>query len=124
MRHSSLLLPLLLSLAACATTAPPLDPSKALPPDTAAVCASHCSSLGMELGAVVIVRDSTGCVCQPRKAPASAGSGSAAVMAGIVAVLDAEEADERARRQSEQARQRRERSQTRPAGRNPGGMRP
>jgi hypothetical protein len=110
-RPSILVLPLLLSLAGC-KTAPPVSPSMNLPPDTAAVCSSHCNALGMDLGAVVIVRDSAGCVCQPRKSPPSADGGSAAVMGGVVAVMDAEEADEQSRQRSDQARQQRERSQS------------
>ena len=126
MRPSSLALPLFLTLAGCVhSAAPPVNPDMRLPPDTAAVCASHCNTLGMDLGAVVIVRDSAGCVCQPRKPPPSADSGSAAVAAGVVAVLDEEEAAaaRRARQQSDDARKRRERSRTPPAGTRPGSTR-
>jgi hypothetical protein len=79
----------LLALLGC-VTAPPVTPAWSLPTDTADVCTSHCKSLGMDLGAVVIVRNSTGCVCQPRGTAPRASGGAAAATAGVVASLDEE----------------------------------
>ncbi len=86
----SWLLPLALPLCGC-VTAPPVSSIRTLPHDTGDICAAHCSSLGMQLSAVVIVRDSTGCVCQPAGAAPRASGGSSAAVGGVLAVLDEEE---------------------------------
>jgi hypothetical protein len=98
---------LALPLLGC-VTAPPVNSFNKLPADTAAVCASHCGSLGMQLGAVVIVRDSTGCVCQPKGAAPSAGGGASAAVGGMLAVLD----EEAARRQQQNHRRQQQRQAT------------
>ncbi len=93
---------LLLSLTGC-VVAPPVSPTFNVPANTASLCASHCTSLGMDLGGVILVRNSAGCVCNPRAAVSRAGGPSAAA-AGVVIV------DEEEQQQQEQDRQRRNRS--------------
>ena len=51
--------------AGCATTAPATTAT--LPKERATECKAHCHALDMELGAVVVVMNSTGCVCTPQK---------------------------------------------------------
>jgi hypothetical protein len=53
-------------LAAC-VTAPAVDPSYKLRPETGPECTANCEKLGMRLGAVVLIHNSAGCVCQPRE---------------------------------------------------------
>lgn len=53
-----------------------------LRPEVATECAANCGALGMRLGAVVLVMDHAGCVCEPRTSSASAGGGAATVAGG------------------------------------------
>ena len=76
----------LLLFAGCAT-APAT--TKSLPKKRADECRRHCKDLDMELGAVVIVINSAGCVCQPKRPPNSTQPdqrGNAAAIAGGAAV--------------------------------------
>lgn len=76
-------LPLLLCLfstgcvTAGATTAP-------VTKDLATECVAHCESLGMKLTAMVIIKNSAGCVCEPKDSQARSVSAAAAVAAGTV----------------------------------------
>jgi len=75
-----------LAAASGCTTIPAVGSTVTLDPNTASQCRAHCQTLGMDLGAVVIIRNSTGCVCQPAGKPvaeagASAVSGGAAIQA-------------------------------------------
>ena len=74
-------------------------------------CASRCHELGMEMGALVLVGDSTpGCVCQPRGTQKRAArQGASASTTGHVVSAAAAEA---ARRQQQQQRQRQRQQQT------------
>jgi len=113
---------LLLALAACQTM-PAVDTGYTLRPDTRPECARRCDELGMRLSAIVLIRNSAGCVCEARGAapeatgaPRAALSGGSAVAAGGALVVAREEeaaAEERrrredARRRDEEARRRRE----------------
>ena len=75
-----------LLFAGCAT-APAT--TKSLPKERADECRRHCKTLDMELGAIVIVVNSAGCVCQPKRPPNSSQPdqrGNAAAIAGGAAV--------------------------------------
>ncbi|NUP06784.1 MAG: hypothetical protein HOW73_12080 [Polyangiaceae bacterium] len=69
-----------------------------VPSDSATTCKTHCESIGMKLGAVAIMANNVGCVCQPPDQPAPSN---AAVTAGMatIAMQDAEEARRRAAQQ-------------------------
>jgi hypothetical protein len=79
-----------LSLAGCATQGA-VGRARHVDPDAAKECVAHCGTLGMELTAVVIIMDSTGCVCEPAgRAPtvshgAAAATGGAAIQAVVLA---------------------------------------
>ncbi len=62
-----------LAAAGCAT-APAVGSNVRLRPETRPECAAHCETLGMRLGAIVLIRSSAGCVCQPHAAPPAAGA--------------------------------------------------
>jgi hypothetical protein len=103
---------LLLGLTACQTT-PAVDPDLRLRPDTRPQCERRCGELGMDLSAIVLIRNSAGCVCEarppgaaPREAAPGAAlrGGSAAVPGG--ALIVALEEEEARRRQSEDAHRR------------------
>ena len=53
---------LALSMSAC-VTAPALYP---VPREYASQCVGICNELGMQMGAMVVIRNSAGCVCEPR----------------------------------------------------------
>ena len=69
--------------AGCA--ARPVSGMTTIPRDTPASCSSICENLGLKLGAVVVIANEVGCVCQKPAADASAGA--AAVAAGIYVAL-------------------------------------
>ena len=70
--------------AACAT-APAVSSGYQLDPATKPACAANCEKMGLKLAAVVLVRNSAGCVCAVPEANRGVGlSGQAA--AGTVAV--------------------------------------
>jgi hypothetical protein len=82
-------------LAACAT-APALSPGVKLDPDTRPACAVNCEKMGLRLAAVVLVRNSVGCVCAvpeatPEKTSGAArepSAGALAVASGVVIADD------------------------------------
>src|SRR3954462_15415679 len=49
-----------------------------LPPERGAECRANCASLGMQLTSVVLIMNSTGCVCQVIDAPKPPGATPAA----------------------------------------------
>lgn len=55
-----------------------------VPPDAARVCKRHCATIGLELGAVAIMANNVGCICQPKNAIASQPASTAAGMATIM----------------------------------------
>jgi hypothetical protein len=81
-----------LVLAACTTT-PPVATWTKLPDDTTEQCRGLCRGIGLDLSAVIVVRNSAGCVCEvhPGQAKASA-SGGVASAAGALIVSEEEEA--------------------------------
>jgi hypothetical protein len=62
--------------------------------ELATECVAHCASLDMKLTAMVIIKGSAGCVCEPKDSQARAVSSAAAVAGGAVI------ADEEAQQQN------------------------
>ncbi len=97
-----------LALLAGCVTMPAVDPAVRVRPETGPECVSYCGQLGMRLGAVVLIRNAAGCVCQPRDdaAPASsaprAEAGGSAVAGGAYVVALEEEARRQQQRQQQQ----------------------
>jgi hypothetical protein len=113
---------LLAILAGCVpTTSPAVRPDMTLRPETRPECVARCREMGMRLGAVVLIRDSAGCVCEPDSA--SSARGAAAVASGAALVMAEEEAaaqarrdeEERQRRQAEESERQQRESQPPPA---------
>jgi hypothetical protein len=103
-----------LACAGC-VTAPAVSPSFKLRPETQPECAALCEQMGMRLGAVVLIHNSAGCVCEPREAtarpaeeaaPRARPAGGAATAGG--ALVFALERAEEERRRDEADRQRRD----------------
>ncbi len=82
MRRTIVVASLLLS--ACAT-APAVSSGYQLDPATRPACAANCEKMGLKLAAVVLVRNSAGCVCAVPDAKPGVGQGVQAA-AGTVAV--------------------------------------
>jgi hypothetical protein len=120
MRAPTALLFLVPALLACQTM-PAVDPGLKVRSDTRPQCALHCEELGMRLGAIVLIRNSAGCVCEPRDAPpraegpavrdpAPARSGGAATGGGaLVVALEEAALEEEAQRRKQQEDERRQR---------------
>jgi hypothetical protein len=94
-------------LTGCAVRAATL----ASPAERLTECRSHCSTVGLEFSALVIVSNRAGCVCTPAPAeiapPAAAGATSTAILSGAAAtaelVTQVDEADAEARGQNDPA---------------------
>lgn len=88
-----------LLLSGCATT-PAVSSGVQIAPDTRPACEANCAKMGLQLAAVVLVRNSAGCVCAvPGTKPAAdlrpeAAAGAVAV-AGAVIIADDEDAEQR-----------------------------
>ncbi len=78
------------ALAGCATT-PAVSYGVKIDPDTRPSCESNCAQMGLKLSAVVLVRNSVGCVCTVQEPKAAAAtSGDAVAVAGGVLILEDE----------------------------------
>lgn len=98
--------PVLLVFAAGCATAPAVSSYVKVRPDTRAECAARCQEIGMRLGAVVLILNSEGCVCEP-ESPTSGARGAAAVAGAVVVRAQQEaQAQEQARREEEERRRR------------------
>lgn len=94
-----------LAFAAACTTTPAVSPTIKLDRQAGQDCRRHCDTLDMQLDAVVVIGNSTGCVCRPKEATlqrspaASAGAAAAAgeVLRQAQAARDQQEADRRRR---------------------------
>jgi hypothetical protein len=94
-------------LSACAT-APALSPGVKLDPDTRPACAVNCEKMGLRLAAVVLVRNSVGCVCAvPEATPDKASgavrvpaAGALAIASGVI-IADDEAAQQQLQEQSQ-----------------------
>jgi len=108
---------LLLSLVSCQTVNPAVTSGFKLPPDTRSACALRCEELGMRLGAIVLIRNSAGCVCEPSEAGptrqdapeprASLRGGSAAAGGALIVALEEEVEEQRSQEAADAERQRR-----------------
>jgi len=84
-----------LALLAAACAARPVSGLTTIPKDTPASCSSICENMGLKLGAVVVIANEVGCVCQ--KSAAEGAAGAAAVAAGLfIAVQRADDKREQA----------------------------
>jgi hypothetical protein len=105
-----------LAAVGCGTT-PAVGTFVQLRPETATECTANCERLGMRLGAVVLIRNSAGCVCEPRQASpeirgaapqepgaprATVTGGAGAAVGSVVIVASEEEAAEEQRRRAAQ----------------------
>ncbi len=97
--HRSIPVAALLALAGCATT-PAVSAVRRLDPEAAVECRTHCDTLGMELDAVVVILNSTGCVCAPRDRAASARAGTGAATGGAVITAAMQAAQQQQQQQS------------------------
>ncbi len=89
---------LVLLLAAGCATAPAVSGAFRLDRESGQKCRAHCESLDMRLGAVVIVMNSTGCVCEPKDLPRGAREGAAGT--GAVAATIVLQQEQQQRQQS------------------------
>jgi lipid-binding SYLF domain-containing protein len=71
-------------------------------------CVDHCTTLGMELGAVVLMMEHAGCVCCPKKTQKEVAEAGGATLGGniTIAATQAAAAAAAAQQQQEQQRQR------------------
>jgi len=83
MKHT-LIVCLALFLGSCAAPVG-VSGSTTIPKDSAATCRAHCGSIGMELGAVAIIANNVGCVCQLKQR--SNQSTASVVPAGMATVM-------------------------------------
>lgn len=86
-----------LALFACETAKPV---SYSLRKEAGADCVSYCGQLSMDMSAVVIIANMTGCVCQPRNARADASGGASAASGGAVAAVLAAQQQQQAAQQA------------------------
>ncbi|MBN8229460.1 hypothetical protein JYK02_18270 [Corallococcus macrosporus] len=79
-----LALSLVVPLSACLTTASPTQ--LPLPKERAQECGQLCEQIGMKLSAVVIIMNSSGCVCEPKPEAGTnaAVSGTAAASGAVI----------------------------------------
>ncbi len=68
-----------------------------VPKERATECVAHCAALDMKLAAVVIIRSSAGCVCEPKDAQGGVSSGTAAAAGG--ALIEEEASQQQAAQQ-------------------------
>lgn len=90
-----------LGLLAC-QTARPVSAVYSLRKEAGAECASHCGDLGMNMSAVVIIADMTGCVCEPKGRSQASAGGAAAASGGAVAAILAAQQQQAAAQQQQQ----------------------
>jgi len=106
LRIPSFAMAVLAAAALGCVTMPAVDPGVHLRPETRPECVSACNQLGMDLGAIVLIRNAAGCVCQERSGQASASrastSGGTAVAGGAYIVA----LEEQQRREEEEAHRR------------------
>jgi hypothetical protein len=95
---SRLVIPFTLALLAGCATLPAVSPGVLVRPETRTECAANCDAIGMRLAAVVLIRNSAGCVCEAREGSAGANaSRGVAVAAGAHVIVLEEEEEQRQR---------------------------
>lgn len=72
-----------------------------VPKDAPVTCANFCSDMGMSLGAVVVMANNVGCVCNPNKTATTEGK-SASAAGGMAAIVIQQQEEEERSRQSSQ----------------------
>ena len=82
-----LLWPAVLAAATCSCAATLPLQNTHLSDESKKACPAVCRELDMELGAVVVIHDSVGCVCQPAQRPGVAVTGGATAAGGSAIVL-------------------------------------
>jgi len=76
--------PLCLSLFGCPATVG-TSGMVSVPPDAGRTCETYCEDLGMDLGAVAIMANVVGCICEPKGGGSATGSASTA--AGMASIM-------------------------------------
>ena len=84
-------------------TAKPLGTFVRLPQDTPQECTKLCSSMGLQLTAVVVVASSAGCVCEAQPGTARPSGSAAAASGGAVVALQAAAAAQQQQQQMHQS---------------------
>lgn len=92
-----------LGLGACRVQEP-VAPSLEVPRDGAQVCASHCATMGLALGSVVLVSNRMGCVCVPPPGPGQSSALGGAGAVSALSVIADEDAEAAQQQQSQQRR--------------------
>ena len=95
---------LMFPLAACTTTR---ATAFALPMERATECRQLCEQIDMKLGAVVIIMNSAGCVCEPKPAEgtgAAVSGGATAAGGALIRALANANTEESRRQQQERSR--------------------
>lgn len=72
-------------------------------------CVQHCTTLGMELGAVVLMMNHAGCVCTPKRSPQELAEAGGATLAGNVTIAATQAAAAAAAAQQQQQQRQRQR---------------
>ena len=98
-----------LAAAAGCRVDPPVAPNLEVPPNGAQVCASHCATMGLGLGGVILVANRMGCVCTPTMpgAPGMSVIDGGGAAAALSMIADDEAAAAAQQQQQRQAAQRR-----------------
>jgi len=100
----------LLLFGACVTT-PAVSYGVKVDPDTRPSCAALCEGMGLRLGAIVLVRNSSGCVCVVPDASTDAGprasvqSGGGSTVASAAIIVDEEQEQAMQQQQQQQLQQ-------------------
>lgn len=92
MKNLGMMVALLAGLSGCSTALVGTSELVKVPPDAGKTCTTYCDTIGMDLGAVAIMANNVGCVCQPRS---TLPDTSAAVSAGMVTIMIQREQEER-----------------------------
>lgn len=95
-------LPLLLCLLSTGCVSAPVSVGS-VSKDLATECVSHCASLDMKLTAMVIIKNSAGCVCEPKDSQARTVSSAAATAAGAVIADEEAHQQNTAQQQAQQS---------------------
>ena len=78
---------LALGLCAACTTSLPVSGVYSVGKDAASQCVRHCESLDLRFAALVIMANSTGCICEPRDEPPEAHARLLSHAAGAVSAI-------------------------------------
>ena len=74
------------------TTSLPVSGVYSVGKDAASQCVRHCESLDLRFAALVIMANSTGCICEPRDEPPEAHarllSHAAGAVGGVISIVD------------------------------------